>query len=283
MLLKMEQPDCHNYHDRAAPLENLSRFRGYRPPENITKYLPNEPFPSQAQGHHGNEPFPSQSSRTSLSRGHKEYPLPSAPPREAAPYSLSDESLERAAPPYDEDVISTLNRDPYEQREKGFHEILSTDSLDKYGSNVGIWLYIVLFGILLLITLTVVLLLNNSNFFGTFNYPSWAPSRYTLSLFWTIAFLVGIFGLWPIAGHREFPLFVFCMMLNVFFILLYMILVYVLGVVSWGTVSLIIAVVFELFVMIYLSRFSLKAGLLQIPYLLVILLLFAISFQVLFS
>ena len=270
--------ECHDYHDRLRPIESLRRNVNCTPEG--CSYAPSAPlapsreelFVQESINHYPQEasweapkrtqkhdtPLKHHHAETFLSEGHAPDDFSSLPPIE---------QLERK----------------HTHKSKGFHDILSTESVEKYGGNSNTWLYGILFVILLVITLTVVLLLNSTNFFGTFNYPSWAPSRYVLSILWTVAFLFSIFGLWPLLGHCKFTFFMFCVMLNVFFILLYMIIVYVLGNLIFGFLVLIVALVFELFIIGYISKFSGVACGLQVPYFLVLLLLFIITLQIIFS
>lgn len=143
-----------------------------------------------------------------------------------------------------------------------------------------LWLYFVFYIIVLLISLLFFINVQNSKFFREFNYPTWAPSSWVLLIIWAAVFITSMFSLWVLSSHVHANFYVLLLLMNIIFIMLFIISIWFTGVVILGSVVIAIGVLFAIFVCVAMSRDSMLAMGLQIPYILFLILLFVISLQI---
>lgn len=143
-----------------------------------------------------------------------------------------------------------------------------------------LWLYFVFYIIVLLISLLFFINVQNSKFFQKLNYPTWAPSSWVLLIIWAAVFITSMFSLWVLSSHVHANFYVLLLLMNIIFIMLFIISIWFTGVVILGSVVIAIGVLFAIFVCVAMSRDSMLAMGLQIPYILFLILLFVISLQI---
>lgn len=173
-----------------------------------------------------------------------------------------------------EDLLSKKQEYDYES-----FDLPDEKTFDRFTLRWDLWLYFVLYIVVIMITLLFFTNIYNSKFFQELNYPNWAPAGWVLALIWGVVFITSLFSLWVLSSHQHASFYVLLLLMNIVFIMLFIIAVWFTGVVILGSIVLGIAVLFSIFVCVTMARDSMLAMGLQIPYILFIILLFVITLQ----
>jgi len=143
-----------------------------------------------------------------------------------------------------------------------------------------LWLYFVFYIIVLLLSLLFFINVSNTKISQDLIYPTWAPASWVLMLIWAGVFIVSMFSLWVLSSHTHANFYVLLLLMNIIFIMLFIITIWFTGVIILGSVVIAIAILFSIFVCVAMARDSMLAMGLQIPYILFLILLFVISLQI---
>lgn len=178
-----------------------------------------------------------------------------------------------------EGEVHHINSVKVEENYEGFD--LPTDQTFKYFTvRWDLWLYFVFYIIVLLLSLLFFINVTNTKISQNLVYPTWAPASWVLMLIWAGVFIVSMFSLWVLSSHSHANFYVLLLLMNIIFIMLFIITIWFTGVIILGSVVIAVAILFAIFVCVAMARDSMLAMGLQIPYILFLILLFVISLQI---
>ncbi len=177
------------------------------------------------------------------------------------------------------EIQEELLKDKKEANHEGF-DLPTQKTFERFTIRWDLWLYFVFYIIVLLLALLFFINVTNSKFYQELNYPAWAPVDWVLLLIWAVVFVVSLFSLWALSSHVHANFYVLLILMNIILIMFFIIAIWFTGVVILGSVIILIAILYAIFVCVAMARDSLTAMGLQIPYILFLIVLCVISFQI---
>lgn len=206
--------------------------------------------------------------------------------------SISLEALGQRSPRYVEET-SEVERNTRCSFETTDNEISLQESLTTSIDNTNpliekgriiinrwdLWLYFVFYIIIILFGFLFLVNINNSAFYQRMNYPNWAPSVWILMCIWAFTFIMSLGGLFILLSHTLLAFFMLMLLLNVVILMTVIIIMWFAGLIILSCVFLILGIIYAIFVSVIMSRYTVLGACLQIPYILFLILLLVICFQ----
>lgn len=149
----------------------------------------------------------------------------------------------------------------------------------RLASRWDLWLYFIFYIIIILFGILFLVNINNSRFYQRLNYPNWAPSVWIMMCIWFFTFIISLGGLFILLSHTLAAFFMLMLLMNVVILMITIIILWFAGLIILSCVFLILGLLFSTFVAVMMGKYTVTGACLQIPYLLFLIMLLVILFQ----